>query len=1051
MDESHTTNWIKEIHKSHGWCCDLDHDDLYFEDEAKYDQHIQEIHPEYEAEKSELKEWGELQRERPRYTCPICNRVPIELVAIYPWLDDEELARPETTNIDASLAEREDTARNKLLLHIGTHLKQLGLMSIAYFEDDTDENQMESKRGSVHMDSDGRILFIEDPPDYLDPQFDGFIDEAEPNILYSAVDWSKVKNISVESEHIEPEDDPILQCFWKSQRMYWNQSSSLRAQIGDKFSWIKTVSGLIEAIQHEKETIDSMPLDDPNQSGRYKLLGAMFSERYLRTGDMNDLILATESIRTAIDILPQKSADKSNCLNHLGAIFSERYLRTNSVLELDSAIDAVQMAVDGTSYDQPQRIIYQNNLRALLSDKYSETKDVRDFQRAIKVAENLTTIMPDSHPDRAVCLNGLGTLLRWQYERSGSSIDLDQAIVVMRSAVDASSRNSSDYPVYRNTLGNLLNFRFDRASSVNNLMEAIDATSEAASLTIGNHDRAAYLHNFGSLLGKLFRITGSIDDLNRAIDAASEAVDTVLHHHEFYSACLNTLISLLVMRFSQTGSMDDLNRAINIATDLAKHFSGSQSQLSHLRSLLYKRFERTKSLDDLDQAVEAARNTLKCYSRNGSTGHIGSLYDLTATLATRFRQTGALSDLDEAINTTKAIIEYSSDQHSDQNIHLNNLGILLCSKFNQTKEMSDLNEAIDRAKSAVHSTPDDNPNFFVYLSNLKDILKTRYEQTGLLHHLNEVIEVSTTIVSSTSLDHPDYASRAEYLGKLHEETLPKKYGLLIASSFRGFEGPVNDARLINGLLQRFGFEDIEYYGPEAAPGNILGSWDNLITKVKENDVAVIYYSGLGGIVQSPSLEQDISASAGLEIMSPKLECHQFILPQDLPQDSGASPERGFRCILHDAISTLILRTTRKTKNTTVIFDCSFSKNLEGLQYGNAVPKMLGDFYQPRLNNYIRSIKKGLIPRARDQSIFENSQDAVKIFAAADSETAWEYVDEQGQYVGAFTEALVSTLDEALTAEMSWEEALLGIRKRLNVKFPEQNPWAVGPCTRRIFS
>ena len=93
MDEHHSTNWVEEIHKPLGWCCDVEHDDLYFDDEDEYDLHVQETHPEYEAEKAELKEWGELQRERPPYTCPICNCVPDELAVIFPWLREGNLDR----------------------------------------------------------------------------------------------------------------------------------------------------------------------------------------------------------------------------------------------------------------------------------------------------------------------------------------------------------------------------------------------------------------------------------------------------------------------------------------------------------------------------------------------------------------------------------------------------------------------------------------------------------------------------------------------------------------------------------------------------------------------------------------------------------------------------------------------------------------------------------------------------------------------------------------------------------------------------------------------
>jgi hypothetical protein len=190
LDENHTTNWTREIHKPHGWCCDVGHDDLYFEDETEYNQYVQENHPQYEAEKCELKGWAELQRERPQYTCPICKCIPIELATIYPWLKDGRLSKPEATDVDRMLPGREEIARNKLLLHIVTHLAQLGLMSIAYLEDDDGEERMGSKRNSILTDEDGNILFTVDPPDYLDLQFGGYVQQDELSIIECRVDWS---------------------------------------------------------------------------------------------------------------------------------------------------------------------------------------------------------------------------------------------------------------------------------------------------------------------------------------------------------------------------------------------------------------------------------------------------------------------------------------------------------------------------------------------------------------------------------------------------------------------------------------------------------------------------------------------------------------------------------------------------------------------------------------------------------------------------------------------------------------------------------------------
>lgn len=198
MDEHHSKNWIKEIHKPLRWFCDVEHSKKYFDDEDEYDRHVQETHHEYEAEKAELKEWGELQRERPPDTCPICNCVPEELAVIVAWPHKEKPANPAAIETEAAArarADGEETARGKLLRHIGTHLKQLGLMSVAYFVNDADGTSMGSKRGSIPVDKDGNLLLVENLPDYFDTEFEGYMVPTEPEQLDEGVDWSNVKNL----------------------------------------------------------------------------------------------------------------------------------------------------------------------------------------------------------------------------------------------------------------------------------------------------------------------------------------------------------------------------------------------------------------------------------------------------------------------------------------------------------------------------------------------------------------------------------------------------------------------------------------------------------------------------------------------------------------------------------------------------------------------------------------------------------------------------------------------------------------------------------------
>ncbi|KAH6604295.1 hypothetical protein Trco_007741 [Trichoderma cornu-damae] len=87
----------------------------------------------------------------------------------------------------------------------------------------------------------------------------------------------------------------------------------------------------------------------------------------------------------------------------------------------------------------------------------------------------------------------------------------------------------------------------------------------------------------------------------------------------------------------------------------------------------------------------------------------------------------------------------------------------------------------------------------------------------------------------------------------------------------------------------------------------------------------------------------------------------------------------------------------------------------------------------------------------DDASLEGNEHAVRVVAAADSETAWEYTDERGKSVGALTKALVPALDQALKAGVSWKEVLLSVCEQVNCEFPQQHPQAEGPYTRLVFS
>ncbi|OMP86933.1 Metacaspase-1 [Diplodia seriata] len=281
----------------------------------------------------------------------------------------------------------------------------------------------------------------------------------------------------------------------------------------------------------------------------------------------------------------------------------------------------------------------------------------------------------------------------------------------------------------------------------------------------------------------------------------------------------------------------------------------------------------------------------------------------------------------------------------------------------------------------------------------------------------------------------------------------KRSAFLIASPYGSLKGPINDLEAVEELLQGHGFEIMQLRGNDATRTNILQSWHDLIDGLNEHDVAVVYYSGHGGVIEGvPSTNANAP------------DRYQFLVPMDYDTD----PTKDFRGILDVEISMLVGKMTEKTKNVTIILDCCYSGRMaRDPRHGkHAVPKSIPRTRVRDLTEHISRLQGCGELSLRGLASVEGNQDAVRVVAAADSELAWEYVDSRSKRVGALTQAIVPALDEALAAypinavasggqelyaAVSWENMLLRVCQLVNAEFPEQHPQVEGPHRRIVFS
>jgi len=271
---------------------------------------------------------------------------------------------------------------------------------------------------------------------------------------------------------------------------------------------------------------------------------------------------------------------------------------------------------------------------------------------------------------------------------------------------------------------------------------------------------------------------------------------------------------------------------------------------------------------------------------------------------------------------------------------------------------------------------------------------------------------------------------------------PKHRGLLIASPYGGLRGPENDVELMAGVLEKYGFKVTKCCGQDATRNQILSAWHQLISDSSAEDVVVIYYSGHGGLVKSSQNTADQQGGSEKPLQ------FQFLVPMDFDQTT----EDDFRGILDIELSYMLRDTTNKTENVTIIMDCCHAGRMARDPHHNnqAWPRNLPEVkHHGMLLSHVERLRSE--GRLTGDSFLEGNPHAVRIAAAATSETAWGYQGLQGQPIGILTEALATAMEIAIGQRLSWRTLLLGVCELVNREFPQQHPRAEGPETRILFS
>ncbi|HEX8096220.1 caspase family protein [Jatrophihabitans sp.] len=255
--------------------------------------------------------------------------------------------------------------------------------------------------------------------------------------------------------------------------------------------------------------------------------------------------------------------------------------------------------------------------------------------------------------------------------------------------------------------------------------------------------------------------------------------------------------------------------------------------------------------------------------------------------------------------------------------------------------------------------------------------------------------------------------------------------LLIGTQAGDLSGVLNDVEAMRQALEPRGFTVEQLVTPHATRPAILQAYEKLIADARDGDAFVVYYSGHGGLAQSPT--------------GPDL---QFIAPDDYVD----SDEDNFRGITGVELSVLLARLTDAAPNATVILDCCHAAHMSRQPADLRVKSLLRPAhwlptYETVEHHVARLVEDGLPVHLRP--LVSNPR-AVRAVACAPSGAAWESANRDGVVMGLFTDALTRALREADGLRLTWSTLIDAVRRHVQVFADTQRPEVEGPSERQPF-
>lgn len=263
---------------------------------------------------------------------------------------------------------------------------------------------------------------------------------------------------------------------------------------------------------------------------------------------------------------------------------------------------------------------------------------------------------------------------------------------------------------------------------------------------------------------------------------------------------------------------------------------------------------------------------------------------------------------------------------------------------------------------------------------------------------------------------------------------------------RNLSGCVNDAQLWRKLLQEnfcFPAERITLLqNEEATRTGILQALDSLVESTEPGDIVVLFYAGHG----SQMRDREGTKPTGMDETL-------------VPHDSGRVPHEN-RDITDDEIRLRLSRLAKKTRHTTLIFDCCHSATLHRDVFGEAERSLppdtrgLAELPPSPLAALERSALDVAPASASGATVFLPPSDHFTVIAACrDEETAKEYAASDGGVLvrhGALTYFLTREILAQARPRTTYRDVFEPASANVTRAYATQHPRCEGALDRALF-